>query len=153
VAAVEIESARGLNSDVLRDVYAAFDRRSCPVDVMTASLGRLWLLAGSAAALPGIAADLREVANVCWENHKALVCLLGENIRRQPGVASRAFAAVSDMDVRVMCHGASDRTLSFLVDESRVEESVRRLHGVFFPAPREAVRDWGGLSAAFGEAG
>jgi len=153
VAAVEIESARGLNSDVLRDVYAAFDRRSCPVDVMAASLGRLWLLAGSTAALPRIAADLREVANVRWENHKALVCLVGENIRRQPDVASRAFAAVSDMDVRVMCQGASDRTLSFLVDESRVEESVRRLHGVFFPAPREAVRDWGGLSAAFCEVG
>jgi len=64
VAAVEIESARGLDSEGLRDVYTAFNRRSCPVDVMAASLGRLWLLAGSTAALPGIAADLREVANV-----------------------------------------------------------------------------------------
>jgi aspartate kinase len=89
---------------------------------------------------------------VRWENHKALVCLVGENIRRQPDVASRAFAAVSDMDVRVICQGASDRTISFLVEDSQLEESVQRLHGIFFPHP-EAARDWGGTSSAFCQAG
>lgn len=46
-------------------------------------------------------------------------------------MASRLFA--TDMDVRVLRQGASDRTLSFLVDESKVEESVRRLHSAFSP--------------------
>ena len=86
------------------------------------------LLVGSTAALPAITADLRDLAEVRWENHKALVCLVGENIRRQPDIASRVFAAVSDMDVRVVCQDASDRTISFLVEESKVEESVQRLH-------------------------
>jgi aspartate kinase len=116
------------------------------------SLGRMSLLVSSTAALPAIAAELREVAEVRWENHQALVCLVGENIRRQPDVASRVFAAVSDMDVRVVCQGASDRAISFLVEESRVEESVQRLHAIFFPQ-REPVRDWGGLSSAFCQAG
>jgi aspartate kinase len=89
---------------------------------------------------------------VRWENHKALVCLVGENIRRQPEVASRVFAAVSDMDVRVVCQGASDRTISFLVEESKVDESVRRLHGIFFPRV-DSARDWGGISSAFCQAG
>jgi len=152
VAAVEIESVHGMNSELLRSVYAVFDRHSCAVDLMAASLGRISLLVGSTAALPAIAADLRGVAEVRWENHKALVCLVGENIRRQPDVASRAFAAVSDMDVRVVCQGASDRTISFLVEESKVEESVQRLHGIFFPQP-EPARDWGGISSAFCQAG
>jgi hypothetical protein len=56
------------------------------------------------------------------------------------------------MDVRVLCQGASERTLSFLVDESKAEESVRRLHSVFFPK-LEPERDWGGISSAFCEAG
>ena len=110
------------------------------------------LLVGSTAALPAIAADLRGVAEVRWENHKALVCLVGENIRRQPEVASRIFAAVADMDVRVVCQAASDRTISFLVEESKVDESVQRLHGIFFPQP-EPARDWGGISSAFCQAG
>ncbi len=156
VAAVEIESSQAINSDLLHTVYAVFDRHSCPVDVMATSLGRISLLVGSTTALPAITADLRGVAGVSWdvrwENHKALVCLVGENIRRQPELASRIFAAVSDMDVRVVCQDASDRTISFLVEESKVQESVQRLHEIFFPQP-EPVRDWGGISSAFCEAG
>jgi aspartate kinase len=152
IAAVEVESASGVNAELLRAVYAVFDRYACSVDVMATSLGRISLLVDSTAALPALAADLRGVADVRWENHKALVCLVGENIRRQPDIASRIFGAVSDMNVRVVCQGASDRTISFLVDESKVEESVQRLHGVFFPQP-ELARDWGGISSAFCQAG
>lgn len=152
VAAVEIAFARPVDSELPSTVYAMFDRYSCPVDIMAASPGRMLLLVGSTDGLPRIAADLRDRADVRWENHKALVCLVGENIRRQPDVASRAFAAVSDMDVRVICQGASNRTISFLVEESKVEESVQRLHGIFFPHP-EAARDWGTISSAFCQAG
>jgi hypothetical protein len=56
------------------------------------------------------------------------------------------------MDVRVLCQGASDGTISFLVEESKVEESVQRLHGAFFPHP-EPAHDWGGISSAFCQAG
>ena len=151
VAAVEIQSAR-VNSELLHTVYAVFDRHACAVDVMATSLGCISVLVDSASALPAIAAELRGVAEVRWENHKALVCLVGENIRRQPEVASRAFAAVSDMDVRVVCQGASDRTISFLVEEARLEESIRRLHGIFFPE-LQPVRDWGGNSSSYCQAG
>ena len=153
VAAVEIESSRGFDAAVLHAVYEAWDQHACPVDVMAASPGRLWLLVEATAVLPEIVAQLRAVVNVRWENHKALVCLVGENLRRQPEVASRVFAAVADMEVRVMCQGASERTISLLVEESKAEESVRRLHEVFFGSSRAAARDWGGISAAFCEAG
>lgn len=152
VAAVEIQSAHAVDAALLRAVYAVFDRNGCSVDVMATALGRMSLLVGSTAALPAISADLRGVAEVRWENHKALVCLVGDNLRRQPDVASRAFAAVSDMDVRVVCQGPSDRTISFLVEESKLEESVQRLHGIFFPQA-ESARDWGGISSAFCQAG
>jgi len=152
VAAVEIELAQAADSDLLTTIFAVFSQHACPVDMMGTSLGRMSLLVGSTAALPKIAADLRGVAEVRWEDHKALVCLVGEHLRRRPAVASRVFAAVSDLDVRVVCQGASDRTISFLVEESRVEESVQRLHGIFFPPP-EAALDWGGISSAFCQAG
>jgi aspartate kinase len=152
VAAVAIESPQGINSKLLNDVYAAFDRHGCSVDVMGASVGRLSLLVASSAALVGVVNDLQGVAEVSWENHKALVCLIGENIRRQPEVTSRAFAAVVDMDVGVICQGGSERTISFLVAEDKVEESVQRLHNVFFPR-HEPARDWGAVSVAFCQAG
>ena len=152
IVAVEISSANGIDAALLNSVFSAFDDHACAVDVMGTSMGRVSLLVASSAALPAIAADLQGVAEVRWENHRALVCLIGENIRRQPEVASRVFGAVADMDVRVQCQGASDRTISFLVDESKIEESVQRLHRTFFPKT-EAVRDWGGISSAFCQAG
>ena len=81
------------------------------------------------------------MANVRWENHKALVCLVGEQIRRRPEVAGQAFRAIGDIDVRMICQGASERNISFLVDESRAVEAVQRLHRSFFsvPAPEPLV--------------
>ena len=152
VASVEITPHGKIDSELLGAVFSALDQHSCAVDVMATSPGRISLLVASTVPLPGIAADLQGVADVSWQNHQALICLVGENIRRQPQVASRVFAAVSDMDVRVLCHGASERTISFLIDESKAEESVRKLHALFFPKI-EPARDWGGLSTAFCQAG
>jgi aspartate kinase len=152
IVSLEIQSRRGVDAALLNTVFGVLEQHTCAVDVMGTSVDRISLLVGSSIALPKIVEDLQQVADVRSENHKALVCLVGENIRRQPEVASQLFATVSDMDVRVLCQGASERTLSFLVDESKAEESVRRLHSVFFPK-HEPARDWGGISSAFCEAG
>lgn len=151
-AVVEIESREGIDSSFLHAVYAAFDKHCCAVDIMATSLGRMSLVVGSTGTLAAIAAELQDVAKVRWENHKGLVCLVGENIRRHPDVASQAFGALSDLDVRVVCQGASDRTISFLVEESKVQESVQRLHALFF-SKAPPTPDWGGISAAFCQAG
>jgi aspartate kinase len=152
IVAVEISSSNGINAGLLNRVFSAFDQHACAVDVMGTSLGRISLLVSSSVALPQIAADLHGVAQLRWENQRALVSLIGENLRRQPEVASRVFGAVSDMDIRVQCQGASDRTISFLVEESNVEESVQRLHRAFFPKT-EPIGDWGGIASAFCQAG
>ena len=86
----------------------------------------------SVSALPAIAEELKGMANVRWENHKALVCLVGEQVRRRAEIASHAFRAIGDIDVRMICQGASERTISFLVDESHAVEAVQRLHRSFF---------------------
>ena len=152
VVVLEIQARRGVDAALLNTVFGVLEQHTCAVDVMGTSVDRISLLVSSNLALPKIVQDLQGVADVRWENHKALICLVGENIRRQPEVASRVFATVSDMDVRVLCQGASERTLSFLVDESKAEESVRRLHNAFFPW-KEASADWGGISSAFCQAG
>ena len=152
VVSVEIHSRQGVDSTLLNTVFAVLEQHTCSVDIMGTSPDRISLLLASSLALPRIVEDLQHVADVRWENHKALVCLVGENIRRQPDLASRVFATVSDLDLRVVCQGASERTLSFLVDESKAEESVRRLHSAFFPK-LEPTRDWGGISSAFCQAG
>ncbi len=153
VVAVEVEPAHAIDSEFLSLLFAAFDRHACPVYLLGTSVGRVSLVASASAGLPKVVAELERVGKVRWENHRALVCLVGENIRRRPEVASRAFASVADLDVRVACQGASHRIISLLVEESEADDSVRRLHSVFFPLQQEPARDWGGISAAFCQAG
>jgi len=152
VASIEVEAPSGINADFLSAVYAVLDRHSCVVDLMETSPSRISLLVSSSPELPTIAGDLQKIAPVHWENHKALVSLIGENIRRQPEIASRALGAVSDIDLRVLGQGASERSIAFLVEEAKVEESVQRLHGLFFPYS-DGTRDWGAVSVAFCQAG
>jgi len=152
VVVVDVAAQQAHDATLFKRVFDAFSKHACPVDLMATSPGRMSLLVASTSSLPGIAGDLKEQGEVQWENHKALVSLVGESIRRQPEVASQLFAAVSDLNVRVLCQGASERSISFLVDEEKAEESVQRLHALFF-AQVPPQRDWGGISAAFCQAG
>jgi aspartate kinase len=134
MAVVDVEPLQAMTSGLLREIFEVFERHEQCLDLLSASRGSLALLVSSTAALPEIAAELKSLAQVRWENHKALVCLVGEKIRRRPEIASQVFHAISDIDMRMICQGASERNISFLVDEARAEEAVRRLHDLLFSA-------------------
>ena len=141
VAIVDVEPVRWFAPELLREVFDVFERHQHNLDLLSASRGSLALLVSSVSALPAIAEELKGMANLRWENHKALVCLVGEQVRRRPEIAGQAFHAVSGIDVRMICQGASERNISFLVDESCAVETVERLHRAFFVRSKPAVRD------------
>lgn len=132
VTVVDVEAVRWLAPELLREIFEVFERHRYSLDLLSASRGSLSLLVTSTDALPKIAEELKGLAHVRWENHKALVCLVGEKVRRQPEIASQVFRALADVDLRLICQGASERNISFLVDESQAEDLVRRLHRLFF---------------------
>jgi aspartate kinase len=138
VAVVDVEAVRWLAPELLREIFAVFERHQHSLELLSASRGSLALVVSSTESLPSIAEELRGLARVRWENHKALVCLVGERVRRQPEIASQVFRSMSGMDLRMICQGASERNISFLVDESKADDSVRRLHHLFFVQPNEA---------------
>ena len=106
VAIVDVEPVRWFAPELLREVFDVFERHQHSLDLLSASRGSLALLVSSTSALPAIAEELKGLVNVRWENHKALICLVGEQIRRRPELASQAFRAIADIDVRMICQGA-----------------------------------------------
>ena len=139
VAIVDVEPVRWFAPELLREVFDVFERHQHSLDLLSASRGSLALLVSSVSGLPAIAEELKGMANVRWENHKALVCLVGEQVRRRPEIASQAFRAISDIEVRMICQGASEGHISFLVDESQAVEAVQRLHRAFFSNSEPAM--------------
>jgi len=82
---------------------------------------------------PGaIAADLSKLADVKYEGRKAIVCLVGENIRNTPGIAAKVFNAIADVNIQMISQGASEINISFVIDEPDVPKVVSKLHQVFF---------------------
>ena len=70
------------------------------------------------------------------EPDQAIVCLVGENIRYTPGVASRVFDALADMNIRMISQGASLLNLSVVVAEKDLRHAVEALHTEFFSRTR-----------------
>ena len=132
VTVVDVEAVRWFAPELLREIFDVFERHRYGLDFLSSSRGSLSLLVTSADALPAIAEELKGLASVRWKSEKALVCLVGEKVRRQPEIAGQVFRALADVDLRMICQGASERNISFLVDESKAEDSVRRLHRLFF---------------------
>jgi len=118
----------------LRQIFEVFDRHKCPVDMVSTSEVSVSLTVDSNEGIPAIAADLQKLADVKYEGRKAIICLVGENIRAQRGIAAEVFSAIPDVNVRMISQGASKNNVAFVVEDADVERAVRGLHERFFPA-------------------
>ena len=125
----------------LSEIFAIFDKHQCPVDMVSTSEVSVSLTVDSNEKLPAIAADLSKHADVKYEGKKALVCMVGEDIRGQSGIAAQVFAAIRHINVRMISQGASEINMSFMIEEEDAEEAVRSLHTAFFQNPDPLVFD------------
>ena len=110
----------------------AFDDHNVAVDVVSTSEVSVSVTAETNEAIPALAADLAKIADVKYEGRKAIVCLVGENLRDTPGIAAKVFGILEDVKIRMISQGASEINLTFVIEEDDATEVVRRLHKAFF---------------------
>jgi aspartate kinase len=125
----------------LSEVFAIFDKYQCPVDMVSTSEVSISLTVDSNDKLPALAAELGKLADVKYEGRKALICMVGEDIRGQNGMAAQVFNAIRHINVRMISQGASEINMSFMIDEDDADEAVRALHAAFFQNPDPAIFD------------
>jgi aspartate kinase len=139
---IDVVASRMLMSHgYLKAVFDVFDKYKCAIDMVSTSEVSISLTVDSNQQLPEICSELAKIADVKMEGHKALVCLVGEDIRGHNGIAGQVFSAISHVNVRMISQGASEINMSFMIDEEDVEEAVRSLHKYFFANPDETVFD------------
>ena len=125
----------------LSEVFAILDKYQCPVDMVSTSEVSISLTVDSNDKLPALAADLGKLADVKYEGRKALICMVGDDIRGQQGIAAQVFNAIRHINVRMISQGASEINMSFMIDEDDADEAVRSLHAAFFQDPDPAIFD------------
>jgi aspartate kinase len=142
ITLVNITSSRMLMAHgFLRRIFEVFDRFQTPVDMVATSEVSVSLTIDNTARLKEITTELEEFAEVNVEQNQAIVCLVGDSIRSTPGVASRIFRALSEVNISMISQGASLLNFGFVVSEADLARAVAALHSEFFAEVDPAVFD------------
>src|SRR5271165_4599254 len=122
----------------LRALFEAFERHSCTADLVSTSEVSVSVALDSSRDVSGLLGDLKKLGEVEIENGKAIICLVGKNIRGRAGIAAKVFetVAAAGINIHMISQGASEINISFVVEEQDVPESVKQLHHCFFETAR-----------------
>jgi aspartate kinase len=116
----------------LHRIFEIFDRHQTPVDMVATSEVSVSLTIDDTEQTKAICEELSAFSEVSMEPDQAIVCLVGENIRYTPGVASRVFHALGGINIRMISQGASLLNLSFVIAAADLRPAVEALHKEFF---------------------
>lgn len=116
----------------LSNIFNAFALHKVSVDAITTSEISVSMTVDAATAHHRLLLhDLKRFGDVLIEEKQALVSLIGNNINHTPGLGSSIFKALGDINVRMICQGASKHNFCFLVNDTDGAEAIKRLHAEF----------------------
>lgn len=133
ITIINIASTRMLGTHgFLRSIFEVFDRYQKSVDVVSTSEVSVSVTIDDLFRIDEVVRELEKYGRVQVEGGKAILCLVGENIKYTPGIAAATFQAIHDINIYMISEGASEINLTFVVDQENVPVVVSRLHDRFF---------------------
>lgn len=135
ITAVIVNSLRMLDAHgFLAQVFEIFRKYGISVDMITTSEVAISLTVDDTTNLDEALKELEKFASVSVMHHRAIVCVVGEGMKRVRAMAGRIFSCLGreDINVEMISQGASEINVSFLVHERSAKAAVRALHRDFF---------------------
>lgn len=116
----------------LEKIFNVFRTHQISVDSVTTSEISVAVTVDAATSRnKDLFADLEKLGAVKIEQGYSLISLIGSKIHQTHGVGQRVFQAIGDINVRMICLGASDYNFNFLISDAEADEAIRRLHRHF----------------------
>jgi aspartate kinase len=125
-------------SGFLASLFAVLAKHQLSVDLITTSEISVALTfdnpTGTTQALLNstVVKELEQLCEVSVEHGLSLIAVVGNHIHQTNGVGTRIFDALDSVNVRMICQGASEHNLCFLVEEQQANEAVEKLHHALF---------------------
>jgi aspartate kinase len=133
VRVIDITSTRMLMAHgFLRRLFEVFERFKTSVDVVTTSEVSVSVTVDDTRRLEAILDNLRNFAEASCEREMAIICAVGENLRADPTLFSRAVTALDRVPLRLVSQAASRRNITFVLRDADVPHAMMRLHETFF---------------------
>lgn len=124
----------------LAKVFEILAKHKISVDLITTSEISVSLTldktdtSGGAPLLPqAVREELEDLCTVEVEQNLCLVALIGNHMENK-GYAKTVFNTLGDYNLRMICYGASDHNLCFLVDSHESKAVIQTLHKNLFEA-------------------
>jgi len=133
ITVVNVQSLRMLMAyGFLESIFSVFNKYATSVDLVSTSEVAVSLTIDNTSKLDKIAAELSTFAEVSILEKQGIICIVGDQMRSTAGVADQIFHALREINLVMISQGASEINMSLVIDESQVDEAVRRLHKHFF---------------------
>lgn len=123
----------------LADAFAILAKHKVSIDLITTSEVSVSLTldqtdtSGGAPQLPTQAKiELEQLCQVDIEYNLSLIALIGNQMSSSKGYAKQVFSAIDDINLRMICCGASPHNLCFLVEEQNGAQAIQQLHHALF---------------------
>jgi aspartate kinase len=144
VVAIKVAAAREQSpGGFLSAILEVIEKHRLPIDVMTISATAASLAGANMPNLDAIARDLRNVGEVTLESDKAMICVVGDELKLFPQAPARLMASLDDIGLSLVTQGASQISLVFVIEECESERAVRSLHNQFFAEEESGERSIG----------
>jgi len=125
-------------SGFLAKVFTILAKHELSVDLITTSEISVALTfdnpTGSTQALitSAVVQELEQLCEVTVEHGLSLVAVIGNKLNATSGIGRGIFETIDDVNIRMICHGASANNLCFLVNEQDANRVVEKLHNTLF---------------------
>jgi aspartate kinase len=125
-------------SGFLAKVFGVLAKHELSIDLITTSEISVALTfdnpSGSTQSLitNTVVAELEQLCEVSVEHGLSLVAVIGNGLTGAKGIGQSIFETINDVNIRLICHGASANNLCFLVNEGDANFVVEKLHNTLF---------------------
>ncbi|MBT3982192.1 MAG: lysine-sensitive aspartokinase 3 [Bacteriovoracaceae bacterium] len=120
----------------LAKVFTILARHKISVDLVTTSEVNVAITLDEPTSLTrDVARELKEHCHIQLEENLCLIAVIGNDIAHTPKLVGEIFKVTSEHSIRLICHGAGQHNLCFLVKRDEAENILKNLHKHFIENP------------------
>jgi aspartate kinase len=119
-------------SEFMKGVLDVLDRHRITPDLTAISSTHCRLALDVGLSFDKFLPELLRLGAVEIERGKASICLVGQGLNQQPGIAAMTLGAISDLRLDLIAQGSSPNSLMIVLDEAHLEAGLKRIHRQFF---------------------
>lgn len=133
ITAIRVKSDRMLMAyGFLRKVFDIFEHYKTPIDMISTSEVAVSLTIDCASNLDKIIEELNEIATVLIDSNQTIVCIVGNFISKEKGLAAKVLDALVDIPIRMISHGGSQHNISVLISTDHKKDALKALSASLF---------------------